>query len=112
MIIKRKIFSKAISEEDRGKLKKLDKISKASGFGVGAANLTAAGLHIRNLVKDADTVSKPAWALQLGSLGLYAAEEAARQSKVKEMYKKYHPEDKNPSHKDIVNWVKEVRKEK
>lgn len=111
MIIKRKIFSKAVSEEDRRIIKKLDKISKASGFGVAAVNLTAAGIHTRSLIKNTDTCI-PAHVAQLGSVGIFTAEEAARQSKIKKMYKKYHPEDKNPSNKDIASWVKEVRKEK
>ena len=103
--IRQGLFSEKISKEDRKKLERSRDV-RLAGAGIGAAGLLAnTGVDINRLIKGRNiTSSGTTLALMTPAIGTAVY----NQLKIKKMYKKYHPEVKNPTQKDLVRWINEV----
>ncbi len=101
--IRQGLFSE-ISEDDRKKLKKLAKTTVM--VHTAAAGTLAAGVGVSAIksIKNKKLVL-PHLALTIGSGAVNLGNYAHYRSQVKKMYKKYHPEEENPTNKEIESWV-------
>ncbi len=98
--IRQGLFSE-VSQEDK---KKLGKLANAACITGNTSAGTLIGITtIKSIKNKSLTPPHLATTLGLGSLGV--GNYALYKSQVKKLYKKYHPEAKNPTNKEIEDWV-------
>ena len=103
--IRQGLFSEKISENDRKKLERARNIHLAGAAVSSASFLTNLGVDISRLQRK-QKITSPL--ITAATTVPVIATNAYNQSKIKKMYKKYHPEVENPEWKEINRWAKEV----
>jgi hypothetical protein len=99
--IRQGLFSE-ISEEDKKKLKRARNINLAGAAVSEAGLLTDLGIDI-NRLRHGREITSPV--IPLAASVPFVATSVYDQLKIKKMYKKYHPEVKNPTQKELRRWA-------
>ena len=105
MIIKRKLFSEEVSEEDRKKMKRVN----TAKLMLAGADVGVLGSEIIRAVK---TKNPPRPIVVIPAAAAVSIGVGAEMDQLTKLYKKYHPENPNPKWKEVNNWARKIRKEK
>ena len=103
--IRQGLFSEKISENDRRKLKRSRNINLVGAAASSASFLANLGVDISRLRRKQEITSP---LITAATTVPVIATSAYNKSKIKKMYKKYHPEVENPEWKEINRWAREV----